>query len=104
MPENKWFVRGLISMPILPLLGIAAGWIFTESARQPWIVFGLMKTSDGVSTSVSAGSVLFTMIVFTALYGFLAVIEFGLMIRAIKVGPEKTPVAEKSDSMLTMAY
>ncbi len=104
MPENKWFVRGLISMPILPLLGIAAGWIFTESARQPWIVFGLMKTADGVSTSVSAGSVLFTMMVFTALYGFLAVIEFGLMIRAIKVGPEKTPVAEKSDSMLTMAY
>ena len=53
----------------------------------------------------ASGEVLFTMIVFTLLYGVLAVIEFNLMIRAIKVGPEKIS-AEKADSdqVLTMAY
>ena len=63
-----------------------------------------MKTADGVSPVVSAGSVLFTMITFTALYGVLAVIEFKLMIRAIQVGPEKVSAKADSDRTLTMAY
>ena len=105
MPTGKWFMPTLVSLPFLPILGIAFGWIFTETARQPWIVFGLMKTSDAVSPSVGAGSVAFTMIAFTLLYGVLAVIEFGLMIRTIKVGPEAIVAADsKSDSVLTMAY
>jgi cytochrome d ubiquinol oxidase subunit I len=95
----------MLTMPFLPILANSFGWIFTESARQPWVVFGLFKTADGVSPTVTAGEVLFTMIVFTLLYGVLAVIEFNLMIRAIKVGPEKIS-AEKADSdqVLTMAY
>ncbi len=105
-PSGKWFLRGAIALPFLPILANSFGWIFTESARQPWVVFGLMKTSAGVSPTVGAGSVAFTMIAFTLLYGVLAVIEFGLMIRTIKVGPEPIAVAGKadSDSVLTMAY
>jgi cytochrome d ubiquinol oxidase subunit I len=69
------------------------------------VVFGLFQTADGVSPTVTAGEILFTMITFTALYGALAVIEFKLLIRAIQVGPEKIS-AEKADSdqVLTMAY
>lgn len=102
---KKWFLPAMLTMPFLPILANSFGWIFTESARQPWVVFGLFKTADGVSPTVSAGSVLFTMIVFTLLYGVLAVIEFKLMIRAIQVGPEKVS-AEKveADRTLTMAY
>ena len=105
-PTNaKWFLPAMISMPFLPLLSNSFGWIFTETARQPWVVFGLFKTANGVSPTVTAGEVLFTMIVFTALYGVLAVIEFKLMIRAIKVGPEKISAAKaESDQVLTMAY
>jgi cytochrome d ubiquinol oxidase subunit I len=95
----------MLTMPFLPILANSFGWIFTETARQPWVVFGLFKTADGVSPTVTAGEVLFTMIVFTALYGALAVIEFRLMIRAIKVGPEKiSAVKADSDQVLTMAY
>ena len=101
---KKWFLPAMLTMPFLPILANSFGWIFTESARQPWVVFGLMKTADGVSPVVSAGSVLFTMITFTALYGVLAVIEFKLMIRAIQVGPEKVSVKADSDRTLTMAY
>jgi cytochrome d ubiquinol oxidase subunit I len=77
----------MLSLPFLPVLANSFGWIFTETARQPWAVFGLVKTSDGVSQVVSAGAVLFTMIVFTILYGALAVIEFGLIRRVIHLGP-----------------
>jgi len=102
--SKRWFLPAMISMPFLPILANSFGWIFTESARQPWVVFGLFKTADGVSPTVSAGSVLFTMIAFTILYGVLAVIEFKLMIGAIQVGPEKVSAKADSDRTLTMAY
>ena len=104
LPDKKWMYRAMIAMPFLPILGNSFGWIFTESARQPWIVFGLLKTKDGVSAQVSAGSVLFTMIAFTLLYGVLAVIEFGLMVRTIKVGTDKSVGESSTDKTLTMAY
>jgi len=87
LPSGKWFLPAMISLPFTPLLAIAMGWIFTETARQPWAVFGLIKTADGVSAVVSAGSVLFTMIVFTLLYGVLAFIEIGLTLKVIQNGP-----------------
>jgi cytochrome d ubiquinol oxidase subunit I len=110
LPHGRWLLPAMISMPFLPLLANSFGWIFTESARQPWAVFGLIKTEDGVSAVVSAGSVLFTMIVFTLLYGVLAFIEIGLVLKVIKNGPAteldyEDPQLGGSDSKpLVMAY
>ena len=75
-----------------------------------WAVFGLIKTADGVSAVVSAGSVLFTMIAFTLLYGVLAVIEVGLTLKVIKNGPatevdyENPEFGGSSDKPLVMSY
>lgn len=106
LPNGKWYTRAVILLPFLPIIGNSFGWIFTETARQPWIVFGLMKTSDGVSGVVSTGEVLTTMVVFTLLYGVMAVIEFGLMMKTVKQGP--IAVSEGSNAndgaQLTMAY
>jgi cytochrome d ubiquinol oxidase subunit I len=111
LPRGRWVVPSAIALPFLPLFGNFFGWIFTENARQPWAVFGLIKTSDGVSPIVSAGSVLFTMVVFTALYGLLAVIEFGLIVKAIKLGPAPMEISHDVSKVggdvqrqLTMAY
>jgi cytochrome d ubiquinol oxidase subunit I len=104
---GKWLLRALIILPFLPIAANSFGWIFTEGARQPWIVFGLFKTSQAVSPTVSASNVLFTMITFTLLYGALAVIEFRLMLRTIKVGSEQFGESSNSDNPdkhLTMAY
>jgi cytochrome d ubiquinol oxidase subunit I len=109
-PQGKWFAPAMYSLPFIPLLSISFGWIFTETARQPWAVFGLIKTADGVSAVVSAGAVLFTMIVFTLLYGVLAFIEVGLTLRVIKMGPaEELDYADpqlggSEDKQLVMAY
>jgi cytochrome d ubiquinol oxidase subunit I len=100
----------MVTMPFIPLAAISFGWIFTETARQPWAVFGLIRTEDGVSAVVSAGSVLFTMIVFTLLYGFLAVIEVGLTLKVIKNGPapevdyENPDFGGSADKPLVMSY
>lgn len=110
LPQSKWFLRSMLTMPFIPLAAISFGWIFTETARQPWTVFGLAKTADGVSAVVSAGSVLFTMIVFTLLYGVLAVIEVGLTLKVIKNGPapevdyENPQFGGSSDKPLVMSY
>lgn len=109
-PKGKWFGPAMYSLPFLPILANSFGWIFTETARQPWAVFGLIKTADGVSAVVSAGAVLFTMIVFTLLYGVLAIIEFGLIMKVIKNGPseeldyENPKLGGSEDKQLVMAY
>ena len=109
-PKGKWFYPAMVSLPFIPRAANSFGWIFTETARQPWAVFGLIKTEDGVSAVVSAGAVLFTMIVFTLLYGVLAFIEVGLTLRVIKMGPaEELDYADPAlggseDKQLVMAY
>ena len=109
-PSGKWFAPAMISLPFLPLLANSFGWIFTETARQPWAVFGLIKTANGVSAVVSAGAVLFTMIVFTLLYGVLAFIEVGLTLKVIKNGPaeeldyEDPKLSGSDEKQLVMAY
>jgi cytochrome d ubiquinol oxidase subunit I len=109
-PKGKWFAPAMYSLPFLPLLANSFGWIFTETARQPWAVFGLIKTENGVSAVVSAGAVLFTMITFTLLYGVLAFIEFGLILKVIKNGPaeeldyEDPQLGGSEDKQLVMAY
>jgi len=109
-PQGRWFAPAMIFLHFIPLLANSFGWIFTETARQPWAVFGLIKTSAGVSQVVSAGAVLFTMIAFTALYGILAFIEVGLILKVIKNGPTEEldyedPALGGSDQQnLVMSY
>ncbi len=84
-------VAGAVVLPLLPLIGNSMGWIMTEMGRQPWLVYGQLKTADGVSAN-SAGEVLASLVVFTLLYGALAVIEGGLMLKYIKGGLAGEPL------------
>ncbi|TYB49443.1 cytochrome ubiquinol oxidase subunit I [Actinomadura chibensis] len=87
LPSNPWVYRvGMVSLT-LPFIGNSAGWIFTEMGRQPWSVFGVLKTSASVSPGVSASSMLISVVSLTVLYAVLAVIEAGLLIKYAKAGP-----------------
>ena len=97
LPEGRWWRRAAIVLPLTPLLGNSFGWIFTEMGRQPWIVFGLMPTSAGVSPGVSATEVLISLIGFTLVYGFLAVIEVRLLLKTIGAGLPELPPAHEGD-------
>jgi cytochrome bd ubiquinol oxidase subunit I len=85
LERQKWFLWVLVGAIALPFLANATGWIMTEVGRQPWIVFGLLQTSHAASPNVSAMSVLISLIVFTLLYGALAVVDTYLLVRYAKV-------------------
>ena len=104
-PRSRWLLGAAIVLPLLPLLANSLGWLFTEMGRQPWLVFGQMKTAAGVSSN-SAGEVLASLIVLTVLYGLLAVIETGLLLRAIRAGlPSVSPPApDVDDRPMSLVY
>jgi cytochrome d ubiquinol oxidase subunit I len=111
-PTSKWLgTLGVIGI-FMPLLANSFGWLFTELGRQPWVVYGLQLTANGVSLATSEAEVWISMLVFTLLYGILAVIEVALMVKFIKVGPPEITSDEAdrayddrdSDKPLTFAY
>ena len=97
----------LVALPLLPLFSNSVGWVFTETGRQPWLVFGLLPTATGVSPGTTVAEVLTSMGTFTVLYGALAVIEVRLMLTYIRAGlpqPTPDPVEEGQDAPLEFAY
>ncbi|NYI71119.1 cytochrome d ubiquinol oxidase subunit I [Naumannella cuiyingiana] len=96
----------LVVLPLLPLFANSFGWIFTETGRQPWLVFGLMPTATGVSPSTTVIDVAISLTAFTLIYGILAVIEVRLMLRYIGKGlqEEQQPEIADDDQPLSFAY
>ncbi len=74
----------------LPYLANTAGWLLTEIGRFPWVVYGVMKIEEGISTIVPAGSVLATLIFYTLIYGALMVAEVYLLLKFAKAGPAES--------------
>ena len=97
-PTGRWFPWMAIGIPIVATLANSAGWIFTEMGRQPWVVFGLMTTRSGVSPGVSVTEAWISVVSLTLLYGVLAVIEVGLLVRFVKKGAD--PFQEPPDPTL----
>lgn len=64
------------------------GWFAAEMGRQPWVVYGLLRTSDALSKSVQANQVLFSLILFFIVYTILFLLFVYLMNKAIQKGPE----------------
>lgn len=76
----------LLSFP-LPYIANTAGWLTAELGRQPWLIYGLMRTGEGYSKTVSAGNGLFTLLGFMGLYALLGLLFTVLMYREISHGP-----------------
>jgi cytochrome d ubiquinol oxidase subunit I len=82
----------LLSLPF-PYIANTAGWVTAEIGRQPWLVYGLMRTSEGYSKLVSAGNGLFTLLGFMGMYTVLAILFLFLVGREIENGPVAQPAA-----------
>jgi cytochrome d ubiquinol oxidase subunit I len=81
----------MLAVPFTYIANIA-GWTTAETGRQPWVVYGLLRTVDGASPaeSVPAGTALFTLLGFAGLYVFLGLLFVLLMLRIVSRGPEET--------------
>jgi cytochrome d ubiquinol oxidase subunit I len=94
---QMWRGRLYASKPVLwalmlalpfPYIANTAGWITAEVGRQPWLIYGLMRTPEGVSPQVSAGNALFTLIGFMGMYFVLGLLFIFLVLREIERGPD----------------
>ncbi|WP_394613808.1 cytochrome ubiquinol oxidase subunit I [Lentzea sp. JNUCC 0626] len=79
----------VIGIP-LPFAAAIFGWMFREIGRQPWLIYGLLRTEDAVS-HVDASQILLSLIVFTSLFVVLAFVDWALIARAVRRGPDVAP-------------
>jgi len=104
---GKGWVTIMVASPLLPLFGCSFGWMLTEFGRQPWLVNGVLPTAAGVSPGVTPLELWLTMILYTLVYGVLAVIEVGLMLNTMKKGlPDvvEPTLVKDEDTPLSFAY
>jgi cytochrome d ubiquinol oxidase subunit I len=96
LEHATWFHRAALAGIALPFFANFAGWILSEAGRQPWVVYGLLKTEDAVSSSVSTWTVGLSLTVFASLYAVLGLTDFVLMRRYARMDPPE-PDGERSE-------
>jgi cytochrome d ubiquinol oxidase subunit I len=94
LEKSRPFLISLLPAMALPYLSSTFGWILTESARQPWIVYGLQKVQDAVSPNVTTGDVLFSLTLFVVLLGALVAVTGWLMYKSGTAEPKIEKVDE----------
>jgi len=94
--RRRRFLQLAVLGAFLPPLANLTGWIFTEMGRQPWVVYGLLKTSDARSPLVSSTDIILSLAGYTVLYGVLLVIGARLFKKEMDHGPEAEPGGEPS--------
>jgi len=86
--EARWMLWIIMLSVPLPYIANTAGWLTAELGRQPWLIYGLMRTAHGFSPRVNTGNAWFTLIGFMGLYTVLAILWLFLVYREIEIGPE----------------
>src|SRR5690554_3380158 len=86
--KTKWILWALMFMIPFPYIANTAGWYTAELGRQPWLVYDLLRTVDGISPTVSSGNTLFTLLGFIGLYLMLGLLFLMLAGKIINKGPE----------------
>ncbi len=99
--ESPWMLWLLMICVPLPYIANTAGWLTAELGRQPWLIYGLMRTAHGASPRVGAGNAWFTLIGFMGLYAVLAILFLFLVWREIEIGPE--PRAREQEGVPVLA-
>jgi cytochrome d ubiquinol oxidase subunit I len=86
--KARWLLWALMLASPFPFIANTVGWVTAETGRQPWIIYGFMRTAEASSRNVSSGNVGFTLLGFMGLYALLALTFFALLLKLIAHGPE----------------
>jgi cytochrome d ubiquinol oxidase subunit I len=93
---TRWFLNVLVWVSPLGFLAVLAGWFVAEVGRQPWTVYGILRTADAVSP-IPAGSVLASLILFIVVYAIVFGAGLYYIGKLIKRGPDETPPVPQAD-------
>ncbi|HPE85576.1 MAG TPA: cytochrome ubiquinol oxidase subunit I, partial [Chlamydiales bacterium] len=94
LEKSKWTLRFLVVGVAFPMIANQTGWFTAEMGRQPWVVYHLLRTADGVSKSIVAGQVIGSLTMFSCLYTLLLALFLFLLNRKIKHGPGEDKVSD----------
>jgi cytochrome d ubiquinol oxidase subunit I len=97
LDSDMWLLWALMLAFPFPYLANTLGWMTAELGRQPWLIYGLFRTSDGYSKVVSSGDTVFTLIGFVSLYSVLGLLFLFLVGREISHGPSDAEMAGYGD-------
>lgn len=93
--QQRWLLWGFVWAVLLPQVANQVGWFAAEMGRQPWVVYGHLRTSDALSKVVTANQVLFSLIMFAIIYTLLFALFIYLLNKKIKHGPDDKPLIDK---------
>jgi cytochrome d ubiquinol oxidase subunit I len=93
LARSRWMLRLLVIAIPLPLVSLQLGWITAEVGRQPWIVYGLLRTRDAVSRSVTGGELIFSIAAYSIVYLAVGAAFATLLARSIRQGPQSGEAA-----------
>ncbi|AMR25437.1 cytochrome D ubiquinol oxidase subunit I (plasmid) [Hymenobacter psoromatis] len=102
--QSRWLLSVFVAAVLLPQLGNQVGWYSAEVGRQPWVVYGLLRTSQALSKAVTAGQIWFSLILFTLVYALLFALFLYLLNKKIQHGPtDEAPREDGPDGHLSPA-
>jgi len=101
--NSEWMLWILMISVPLPYIANTAGWMTAELGRQPWLIYGLMRTSEGVSPRVGAGNAWFTLIGFMGMYTVLGILWLFLIYREIAEGPGPDEGDSRTEARISVA-
>ncbi len=90
MFDKKWLLWIFVFAAILPQIANQVGWFAAEMGRQPWVVYGLLRTSDAFSQAVTDNQIMFSLVLFLLVYTLLFILFIYLLNKKIKHGPFDT--------------
>ncbi|MEJ2593776.1 MAG: cytochrome ubiquinol oxidase subunit I [bacterium] len=101
--QQRWLLWVFVIAVLLPQVANQAGWFAAEMGRQPWVVYGLLRTSDALSKAVNADQVWFSLIMFTLIYSLLLILFLYLLDKKIRKGPYEEGAVEQRPVQTGMA-
>ncbi len=102
--DKRWLLKIFVFSVLLAMIGNQVGWFAAEMGRQPWVVYGHLKTSEAFSQAVSANQIIFSLILFFVIYALLLFLFLYLLNKKIKHGPYDEEDDDMSDRVFTRNY
>jgi cytochrome bd ubiquinol oxidase subunit I len=102
MLTNRAFLKALVLIQPLGFIATISGWVTAETGRQPWVVYGLMRTTDGVSP-IAAGNVVWSLVLFICFFVLISISYFYYVLKTLRRGPDLTsplPPVQRPGGML----
>ena len=85
--HTRWFLKLCVAMSPVGFVALLAGWVTTEVGRQPWVVYGLLRTAEAATPAVTAGAVATSLAAFVIVYGMIFPAGMLYMLRLVRAGP-----------------